>query len=104
MEWAYLAGLLFAIAGMLVLDWRFKLAFWQDARRAALTLATGLLFFILWDFLGIFLGIFKRGESPYSLPVTLAPEFPFEEIAFLFLIVYCALVISNGVHKWRSHI
>ena len=104
MEWLYLGGLLFSAAGIAVLDWRFKLAFWFDAKRASLTLGVALLFFLLWDFLGIFLDIFKHGGSPYSLPVTFAPEFPFEEFAFLFLIVYSALALYNGVSQWRSRI
>lgn len=104
MQWLYLGGLLFSILGMAILDWRFKLAFWHNKKRTLLTIACATVFFILWDFLAIFLGIFIHGQSPYSLPFTLAPEFPVEEIVFLVLLTYCALVTYNGVVKWRSRI
>ena len=104
MEFLYVGGLLFSLTGMALLDWRYKLAFWFNAKRTALTLACAIPFFILWDFMGIFLGIFKHGNSPYSLPFTIFPEFPLEEFIFLFLLTYCALVIYNGVSKWRSRI
>ena len=89
---------------MAILDWRYKLAFWLDAKRTAFTVLAAMAIFILWDFFGIFLGIFLHGSSPYQLPFTLAPEFPLEELFFLFLLPYCTLVIYNGVSKWRSRI
>lgn len=104
MQFIYLAGLLVGITGMAIIDWRHKLAFWYDAKRTALTVATTVLIFIVWDFLGIFLGIFKHGNSPYQLPFTLTSEFPLEELFFLSLLSYCTLVIYTGVSRWRSRI
>ena len=102
MQWFYLLGLLIGIAGMAILDWRYKLAFWSDARRTAFTLAAAIGIFIVWDFLGIWLGIFFHGGSQFSLPFRIAPEFPIEELFFLFLLSYCALVIFNGAKKWLT--
>ena len=104
MEWFYLIGLCIGIAGMAVIDWRYNLAFWHAPKRAALTITLSMLVFILWDFFGIFLGTFYHGASQYSLPFTIAPEFPIEELFFLFLLSYCALVIYTGVSSWRSRI
>jgi lycopene cyclase domain-containing protein len=104
MQWFYLLGLLIGITGMAIIDWRHKLAFWKDVRRTGVTLLLAVLIFILWDFFGIFLGIFFHGSSSYSLPFTIAPEFPLEELFFLFLLCYSTLVIYNGVSKWRSRI
>lgn len=104
MQWAYLLFLLFAISGMALLDWRYKLAYWHDAKRTLATVFASMAIFILWDFFGIFLGIFIHGNSPYQLPFTLAPQFPVEELFFLCLLAYCTLVIYNGVSKWRSRI
>ena len=104
MEFFYLGALLFGIAGMTIIDWRYKLAYWRDSKRTALTVLSAMAIFILWDFLGIFLGIFFHGQSIYQLPFTLAPEFPLEELFFLYLLAYCALVIYNGVSSWRSRI
>ena len=104
MQWFYLLGLLIGIGGLIVIDWRWKLAFWQNAKRTAATLLTAIAVFVLWDFFGIFLGIFFHGGSEYSLPFRLAPEFPIEEIVFLFLLSYSALIIYHGVQLWRSRI
>jgi len=104
MAWFYLIGLCVGIAGLAVIDWRYRLAFWHAPKRAAATIAVTIIVFIVWDFLGIFLGIFHHGMSPYALPLTLAPEFPLEELFFLFLLSYSTLVIYTGVTSWRSRI
>jgi len=104
MQWLYLTSIVIAITGMAIIDWRYKLAFWKDRKRTILTVLAAMTVFILWDFFGIFLGIFLHGQSPYQLPFTLAPHFPLEELFFLLLLSYCTLVIYNGVSKWRSHI
>jgi lycopene cyclase domain-containing protein len=102
MQWFYLIGLLIGIAGLLLIDRRWKLAFWLDAKRTAMTVTVAIIIFILWDFFGISLGIFFHGGSEYTLPLRLAPEFPIEEIAFLFLLTYSALIIYHGVQAWHS--
>jgi lycopene cyclase domain-containing protein len=103
-QWLYLIGLLVGIGGLLTVDHRWKLAFWRDAKRTSLTVIVAVLIFNVWDFFGIFLGIFYHGGSPYSLPFRLAPEFPIEEIVFLFLLSYCTLILYHGVQAWRSRI
>jgi lycopene cyclase domain-containing protein len=99
MQWAYLVALLLSIAGVALLDRRFRLAFWYDRNRTFLTLALGLLVFIAWDLMAIGLGIFIHGNSPYSLPFTLVPHFPVEEVFFLFLLCYCTLALYRGAQK-----
>lgn len=96
----YLAGLLFGIAGMAIIDWRHKLAFWYDRRRTVVTLAVCIGVFIVWDLLGIALGIFFHGGSNLSLPIRLLPQFPIEELFFLLLLCYCTLVIYQGALRW----
>lgn len=104
MQWFYLAGLIVSIAGLATLDWRYKLAFWSDARRTWYTTLSAVALFIVWDFLGIWLGIFRVGHSPLQLSAHFAPHFPFEEFFFLFLIVYSTLIIYRGVALWHSRI
>lgn len=104
MQGFYLLGLVVAITGIAIIDWRYKLAFWHDSKRTIFTVLTAMLIFTLWDFLNIFLEIFRHGKSPYQLAFTLAPQFPIEEVFFLILLSYCALVIYNGVSKWHSRI
>lgn len=102
MQWLYLIGLIFSIACLIVVDYRYKLALWYDKRRTLLTVGIGVLVFITWDLLGIQLGIFFHGNSVYTLPVRLLPEFPVEELFFLLLLCYCTLLIFRGSEKiWR---
>ncbi|TAH32126.1 lycopene cyclase domain-containing protein [Candidatus Saccharibacteria bacterium] len=98
----YLFALLLSIGGLAVLDWRYRLAFWHDARRSGVTLLYGILIFVVWDILGIALGIFKHGNSPLALPFTLLPEFPVEEIFFLGLLCYCTLLLFRGAQRLCS--
>lgn len=98
-HFAYLAFLLVGIAGMAVIDWRYRLAYWRDRKRTLLTLAIAVAVFVVWDLLGIALGIFFHGGSQLTLPFRLLPEFPIEELFFLTLLCYCALVIYLGAQK-----
>jgi lycopene cyclase domain-containing protein len=88
---AYLAALVVSLAGMVVLDVRYRLFFARDARRAAIVLGAGVLFFVAWDLAGIGLGIFFRGGSALVTGVVLAPELPLEEIFFLALLCYVTM-------------
>jgi len=104
MQWFYLIGLLIGIIGLLIIDRRWKLAFWRDSKRTAMTLSVAIIVFVLWDLLGISLGIFFHGGSAYALPFRLAPEFPIEDIVFLFLLTYSTLIVYEGARLWQSRI
>jgi uncharacterized YccA/Bax inhibitor family protein len=58
MRFAYLGALLLSLGGLALLDRRFRLAFWSDPRRTALALGIGVAAFLLWDVVGLVLGIF----------------------------------------------
>jgi lycopene cyclase domain-containing protein len=88
----YLGALLVSLGGLALIDRRFRLAFWSHPRRTALTLATGVVGFLLWDVAGLLLGIFSRGESPHMTGLLIAPELPVEEAVFLTLLCYVALL------------
>jgi lycopene cyclase domain-containing protein len=88
----YLATLAVSLTGMVVLDRRFSLFFWRDARRAAIVLLAGVLFFLLWDLAGIGLGIFFRGAGGELMTgLLIAPELPVEEVLFLTLLCYLTM-------------
>lgn len=82
----YLAGLVVSLVGMIVLDARFHLFFWRAPWRAAAVLVTGVAFFMLWDVLGVALGIFFIGPQNLLTGVLLAPDVPLEELFFLLLL------------------
>jgi lycopene cyclase domain-containing protein len=94
----YLAALLVALTGMVILDRRFRLFFWRDARRAAIVLLAGLVFFLAWDLAGVGLGIFFRGETEFMTGLQIAPEVPLEEVFFLALLCY----LTMNVYGWLS--
>ncbi|NQW87256.1 MULTISPECIES: lycopene cyclase domain-containing protein [unclassified Frigoribacterium] len=91
MGFVYLAALLVSLFGMVMLDRRFRLFFWRDVSRAAVTLLVGVVFFLVWDVVGIDLGIFFRGETSFMTGVLVATELPLEEVFFLTLLCYLTM-------------
>ena len=99
MNFLYLAALLVSLTGMVMLDRRFTLFFWQDARRATLVLTTGIVFFLIWDLTGIDAGVFVRGEGQWMTGIQLAPELPLEEVFFLTLLCYMTMNVFVAVSR-----
>lgn len=99
MSVVYAAALLVSIAGMAVLDHRFRLFFAAAPRRAAVVLAAGVVFFLLWDVAGIALGVFFRGQTPYMTGWLLAPELPVEELLFLVLLCYLTMNLYGALGR-----
>jgi len=97
----YLVGLLVALAGMIVLDLRFRLFFWRGPRRAAVVLVLGVAFFLAWDVAGVGLHIFFRGGSRWLLGLQLAPEVPIEELFFLTLLCYLTMNVYGALTRSR---
>ncbi len=92
----YLAALVVALTGMVLLDRRFRLFFWTDARRASIVLVIGVVFFLAWDLAGVGLGIFFRGETSFMTGLQVAPEVPLEEVFFLTLLVYVTMNVYSA--------
>ncbi len=95
----YLAALATGIACMLLLDFRFRLFFWSDARAALIVTVIGLAFLLAWDIAGIGLGIFLRGDGEIATGILLAPELPIEEPVFLLFLILCTMVIFTGSQR-----
>jgi lycopene cyclase domain-containing protein len=98
----YLAALLLSLGCMALLDWRYRLFFWRDARRATIVLVVGVVFFLAWDLAGIGLNIFHRGENEIMTGVLLAPELPLEEAFFLALLCYLTMNAYGGLSRPRE--
>jgi lycopene cyclase domain-containing protein len=103
MQWFYLVTLIGVLGCLVLIDYRHKLAFFYALRRTTMTLAVSLWLFIAWDILGIRLGIFFHGGSEYTLPVRIIPEFPIEEIFFLMVLTYSALLLYRFAQtRWQK--
>lgn len=96
LPFAYLIVLLVTIGCMVLCDWRWKLAFFLDARRATVLSLVVVAAFLLWDAFGIMTGSFFRGGSEYMTGVILAPEMPVEEPVFLFFLTYLTINLTSG--------
>ena len=94
---AYLAALLVPLGCMALLDARFRLVLWADARRGAPVLGIGVAFFLLWDVAAIAAGFYHRGESDAMTGIMLAPELPLEELVFVTFLCYLTLVLHGLV-------
>jgi lycopene cyclase domain-containing protein len=101
MSLLYLAALLVSLAGMVVLDLRFRLFFRRDPRRAAVVLVTGIAFFLVWDVVGIGSGVFFRGETEFMTGIQLARELPLEEVFFLALLCYLTMNLYGAFTRPR---
>ncbi|QIG40317.1 lycopene cyclase domain-containing protein [Microbacterium sp. 4R-513] len=88
----YLVAILVSLAGIVLLDLRFRLALRPAPGRTVAAVAIGTAFFLAWDLVGIAAGVFVKGESPLFLGVDLAPHLPLEEPVFLAFLSYLALV------------
>lgn len=99
-QFTYLTSLLVVIGCLALLDHRFKLAFWHDRRAAALAVGIGTLVFIAWDLFAIQAGIFNHGGSAYMLPTRIYKDFPLEELFFLILLCYQALLLYRFTQKY----
>ena len=86
MSGLYLGALLVSIAGLVVLDARYRLFLFAAPVRAALVLLIGVAGFLVWDLAGIGLGIFFEGHRALLVGVDVAPEVPLEEVLFLALL------------------
>ena len=98
MGFLYLGALLVSLAGMVVLDLRFRLFFAIAPVRAAIVLALGIAFFVVWDLAGIGAGIFFRGNPGLLTGVQVAPELPLEELFFLALLCY----LTMNLYGWLT--
>ncbi|WP_062531301.1 lycopene cyclase domain-containing protein [Demequina rhizosphaerae] len=98
-SYAYLAALLVSIAGLAVIDLRYRVAVFDRPRPALLTIAIAVAAFLAWDAAGVGLGIFFIGDAPYLSGVTIAPEVPLEELFFLVLLAYQTLLLWRWLDR-----
>ena len=96
----YLIALVVSLLGMFGLDRRHNLVFYRDWAAGAVSIAVGVLYFLIWDLFGIANGIFFRGETVGLTGLLLAPELPLEEVLFLTLLCYSTLQVFIGLGRF----
>jgi lycopene cyclase domain-containing protein len=96
---AYLGALAVSAGGMVILDWRYRLAFFRRPGFSALAVLGMLVFFLAWDVVGISTGIFLRGETEFMTGVMLGPELPLEEPVFLAFLAYLTLDVAGLLNR-----
>jgi lycopene cyclase domain-containing protein len=87
----YLLCLLAASACMVLVDRRWRLFFWRDARRATWVVAIGVAMLLVADVVGIALGVFSRAPTWAMTGIVLGPELPLEEPLFLAFLTYLTM-------------
>ena len=98
MSFLYLATLLSSIAGLTLLDFSHKLAVAKTKRNAFIILGA-VVFFLVWDVVGISLGVFFRGDSPNLTGLLIYEELPVEEIFFLVVLSYTSLLLLKAFER-----
>ena len=103
MSFAYLLALGVSAAGMLIIDRRFRLVFWDAPWRAAAVIAIGALAFFTWDMVAIANDFYYLGSSPHMTGWEIAPELPIEEVAFILFFCHISLVFYRGAHRLLAY-
>lgn len=98
----YLAALLFSILGLALLDRKHGLVFFANAKMAALTTAICVVFFSIWDAVGIFNGIFFKGDNELLVGFEVFYEYPLEEAFFLTLLAYTGQMVMAGWARYSK--
>ena len=94
MKYTYLAILFFSILGMIIIDWRYKLVFYDMPKPATRAIATMMAILLFVDVIGINWNIFATNPKYVSGVFLGNPNLPIEEIFFLFLLCYFVLVLN----------
>lgn len=102
MSLLYLALLLISLAGLVTLDFRFKLAFAKNPKAASIAIGAPYLLFVIWDFTGIASGIFFKGKSDLLTGLMIAKDFPVEELFFLALLCYSTLIVATWFDREKK--
>jgi lycopene cyclase domain-containing protein len=91
-SFVYLFVLLVSILGLIGIDRKQNLAFFRNPFPTIISVSISVVVFLIWDIVGIALGIFFRGSTPFLSGLLLGPELPLEELFFLILLSYNTLL------------
>ena len=88
----YLVALVVSLAGLIYGDYKLKLALFVKPALATKILLTSIIFFLIWDIVGIFYGIFSTNQEFVSGLYFFTSDLPLEELLFLTLFSYVTLL------------
>jgi lycopene cyclase domain-containing protein len=91
-SFVYLFVLLVSILGLVGIDRKQNLALFRSPLPTVISVGIAVIVFLIWDIIGISLGIFFRGSTPFLSGLLLGPELPLEELFFLILLSYNTLL------------
>lgn len=91
-SFVYLFVLLVSILGLIGIDRKRNLALFRNPLPTIISVSISVVVFLIWDIVGIALGIFFRGSTPFLSGLLLGPELPLEELFFLILLSYNTLL------------
>jgi lycopene cyclase domain-containing protein len=97
----YLGLLCVSLMGTVLLDYRNKLALFDDPRRTVLVIVVPVAFFVGWDMAGVANGVFFKGDSDLLIGWDIATEIPIEEVLFLTLLSHTALLAWRFLERRR---
>jgi lycopene cyclase domain-containing protein len=97
MRGMYMIALLVSIGGLGVLDFRYKLVYFRDKARAIKVITIMVALFVAWDVAGVLLDIFFIGENSLLVGIHIG-EIPLEELFFLVLLNYNALIVYTLIN------
>lgn len=92
MQYAYITALLVAFSGILLADHRLRLVMFRNARLSLALITASVCFFLIWDILGVALGVFATNQEWVSGLYIGTPNLPIEEFIFLAFLSYVTLV------------
>ena len=91
----YISTLIIGISGMVILDWRFSLAFFKNAKASLTAITSIFVLLFIYDLIGINNDIFYTNQSYVSGIHLLSKNLPLEEFLFLFLLSYFTINTYN---------
>ncbi|SFN91006.1 hypothetical protein [Mycetocola miduiensis] len=93
----YLAGILVAFAGMIIIDWHWKVALFRDPGHTVIVVVAVFAILLLFDITGLLLGVFSAGSRVMGV-FLFSRDMPLEEIFLLTFFGYFTLVMLR-IHK-----
>src|SRR4051794_32023121 len=99
-HWAYVAMLVFCLAGTLPLVPAFRLSVLRQPRRLVLTVAAVGIPFLVWDLYAV-----RAGHWSFDASQTLPPRvagLPLEELGFLIVIPVVSVITFDAVRAVRA--